>query len=216
MECTYKWNCPAGSFPYTVRKGDTLFSLAKRFGSTAQRLSEVNSISNPDLIYEGQTLCIPLPLQYFPSCRTTNYYVVQNGDSSQSISSYFGISVQQLIYSNIGIDADNLYEGMILCIPLAPPVLCIKIENGILTLNYNDKNTLSFSYEGSPEKMNTNIVQKQINTSTGGIKRLNLLVPDMAIVSPEARRSPKDIVLSEKDMDKVFNLVSVGTEVEIS
>ena len=215
MDCTYKWNCPAGSFPYTVRKGDTLYALSKKFATTVDRLAEINSITDPDRIYENQELCIPLPLEYFPSCRTTNYYVVQDTDTVESIAEYFKVDVRQLLYSNIGIDADNLYTGMILCIPLAPPVLCIKIEKGILTLNYCDGKRLSFPYEGVGEPMVTNIVQKQINTSTGGIKRLNFLVPDMAIVSPEARRSPKDIVLTEEDMDTVFNLVSVGTEVTI-
>ena len=45
---------------YTVEPGDTLFSIAQRFGVTLDALTEANNISNPDVIFEGDTLTIPL------------------------------------------------------------------------------------------------------------------------------------------------------------
>ncbi len=213
MKCNSEWNCPAGSFPYTVRTGDTLYSLAKRFESTVERLAEINDIEDVNKIYVGQQLCIPLPMQYFPACRTTNYYVVKDGDTAVSISRYFGISTTQLLYSNIGIDIEKLYEGMILCIPLAPPVLCICIDKNTLTLNYKNGEELCFPCSHSIRDINSNIVQKQLETSFGGAKRLNLLIPEIAITNMEGKRYNTDIVLSDKDMDTVFNLVTVGTEV---
>lgn len=215
MNCNYEWNCPAGSFPYTVRKGDTLYSLAKRFESSVERLQEVNSIEDVNKIYAGQRLCIPLPMQYFPACRTTNYYVVSGGDTAVSIARYFGVSTTQLLYSNIGIDIDNLYDGMILCIPLAPPVLCVCIDANTITLKYPDGKELSFPCVHILEDITTNIVQKQLDTSVGGKKRLNLLIPQTAITNSAGKQYDTDIVLSDKDMDKVFNLVTVGTEVHI-
>ena len=44
---------------YTVQRGDTLFKIAVRFGLTTQQLAAANRISNPALIYAGQTLTIP-------------------------------------------------------------------------------------------------------------------------------------------------------------
>lgn len=213
MKCSNDWNCPAGSFPYTVRTGDTLYSLAKRFESTVERLAEVNSIEDVNRIDVGQKLCIPLPMQYFPACRTTNYYVVKGGDTAVSIARYFGISTTQLLYSNIGIDLENLYDGMILCIPLAPPVLCICIDKNTLTLNYKNGDELCFSCVHMLKDISTNIVQKQLDTSVGGAKRLNLLIPETAITNSAGKRYDTDIILSDKDMDNVFNLVTVGTEV---
>ena len=198
-----------------VRAGDTLYSLAKRFETSVSRLAEINSIEDINVLNIGETLCIPEPLQYFPSCRTSNYYVVQKGDTIDSVADYFGVTNAQIIYSNIGIDADNLYDGMILCIPLAPPRLCIKINRNTLTLSYNSGEKVDFSCKNTLKDFSSQVVQKQIDTSFGGRKRLNLLVPDVAISSPDAKRSDKDIILSDSDMDKVFNLVSVGTEVEI-
>lgn len=215
MSCNIEWNCPSGSFPYTVRAGDTLYSLAKRFETSVSRLAELNSIKDVNVLNIGDTLCIPEPLQYFPTCRTSNYYVVQNGDSINSIADYFGVRDTQIVYSNIGIEPDNLYEGMILCIPLAPPKLCIRINGDSLTLEYNSGEEVSFSCENVLNNFSSQVIQKQIDTSFGGKKRLNTLVPDIAISSRSAKRSEKDILLSDNDMDKVFNLVSVGTGVEI-
>ncbi len=215
MSCNIEWNCPSGSFPYTVRKGDTLYALAKRFETSVSRLAELNSISDINVLNIGDTLCIPEPLQYFPACKTSNYYVVQKGDSISSIADYFGVRDTQIVYSNIGIDSDNLYEGMILCIPLAPPKLCIRVDDDNLKLIYKSGEEVSFPCKNDLKNFSTQIVQKQIDTSFGGKKRLNTLVPDIAISSESAKRSKKDIILYDNDMDKVFNLVSVGTGVEI-
>ncbi|MCT4406631.1 LysM domain-containing protein, partial [Lactococcus cremoris] len=41
---------------YTVSSGDNLSSIASRLGTTVQSLVSMNGISNPNLIYAGQTL----------------------------------------------------------------------------------------------------------------------------------------------------------------
>lgn len=41
---------------YTVKKGDTLYAIAKANGTTYQKLAEINNIPNPNLIYVGQVI----------------------------------------------------------------------------------------------------------------------------------------------------------------
>lgn len=43
---------------YTVKTGETLTSIAASLGTTVERLLALNQISNPDLIYPGQTLVV--------------------------------------------------------------------------------------------------------------------------------------------------------------
>lgn len=43
---------------YTVKKGDTLSHIAKRYGTTYQYLAKINNIPNPNLIYVGQKIII--------------------------------------------------------------------------------------------------------------------------------------------------------------
>jgi len=45
---------------YTVRAGDSLFLIARRFGLTVAQIQSANpQITNPNLIFVGQVICIP-------------------------------------------------------------------------------------------------------------------------------------------------------------
>jgi LysM repeat protein len=44
---------------YTVESGDTLWDIARRFGTTVEALAEANGITDPHLIEVGQVLEIP-------------------------------------------------------------------------------------------------------------------------------------------------------------
>lgn len=43
---------------YTVQSGDTLSGIAAKFGTSWQRLADLNGLANPNLIYPGQVLTI--------------------------------------------------------------------------------------------------------------------------------------------------------------
>lgn len=43
---------------YTVKKGDTLSAIAKKFGTTVRDLVSLNGIKNPNIISVGQVLTI--------------------------------------------------------------------------------------------------------------------------------------------------------------
>lgn len=43
---------------YVVKKGDTLWKLAKKFNTTVNNIATINNIENPDLIYHNQKLII--------------------------------------------------------------------------------------------------------------------------------------------------------------
>lgn len=64
----------------TVQAGDTLFSIAARYGTTVQALIQANGVLNGDLIYAGQRLCVgpavsapvaPAPVYAQPGCPST-------------------------------------------------------------------------------------------------------------------------------------------------
>ena len=48
------------SFAYTVVSGDTLNAIARRYGTSAEALAAANSMANPNLIYVGQTIAVPM------------------------------------------------------------------------------------------------------------------------------------------------------------
>ena len=47
---------PTSDEYYTIQPGDTLSGIAAKFGTTWQWLAEINSISDPNLIYPGNTI----------------------------------------------------------------------------------------------------------------------------------------------------------------
>ena len=48
-----------GEVKYTVMRGDTLISIAEKFGVTQRQIIEANEIFNPDALVAGQVLVIP-------------------------------------------------------------------------------------------------------------------------------------------------------------
>ena len=50
---------PPNSFRYIVRRTDTLFNLARRFGTDVETLVRLNNIADPDVIFPGRILIIP-------------------------------------------------------------------------------------------------------------------------------------------------------------
>jgi LysM repeat protein len=50
---------PSSGETYTVQRGDTLFTIAQRLGTTVAELQQANNISDPNRISVGQVLIIP-------------------------------------------------------------------------------------------------------------------------------------------------------------
>ena len=51
---------PAADYiTYVIQPGDTLSGIAQRYGTTAERLAQLNNLSDPNRIYAGNTLRIP-------------------------------------------------------------------------------------------------------------------------------------------------------------
>lgn len=103
---------------YVVQRGDTLYSIARRFGVSIWQLASLNNIPNINLIYVGQVLIIPTPGPAPPGPGPApSQYVVQYGDTLFSIARRFGVNVWQLAaYNNIP-NPNYIRAGQVLLIP---------------------------------------------------------------------------------------------------
>jgi spore coat assembly protein SafA len=120
--------CPPGTFRYTVQQGDTMFLIAQRFGVSLDALIAANpQISNPNLIFPGQVICVPTsPAPPPPVCPPGTFrYTVRPGDTMFLIAQRFGVSLNALIAANPQISNPNLiFPGQIICVPSAPSAVC--------------------------------------------------------------------------------------------
>lgn len=219
--------CPVGSVPYTIRAGDTLNRIAREYGATVQEIINANLGIDPNSLRIGQQICVPLSIQMYPSCPTTNYYVVRAGDTLESITGYFNITAQQLLYSNYGIDLNDLYVDQILCIPVAPsPVrVSVIVRERRLIVYRNGSVFKTFNIASPSSKIprgNFLVLNKQVDTGEEyGARWIGLSKSGFGIHgtnTPEfinVVATGNNIVMSNQNISELFNLVPVGTAVSI-
>ncbi|MGC8786145.1 MAG: LysM peptidoglycan-binding domain-containing protein [Anaerolineae bacterium] len=112
---------PAGvGFPYVVQWGDTVYSIARRFGLPPEAIIRANNLVNPNLIRVGQVLIIPAMPAPPPG---PTMYVVQPGDNLYRISLKFKVPIEAIIAVNGIVNPWYICAGQVLIIPTgAPPV----------------------------------------------------------------------------------------------
>ena len=94
---------------YVIQPGDTLSGIAQRYGTTVSALSSLNGISDPDLIYAGNT--IRVPENGGSGSSGAQYYTIQPGDTLSGIAARFGTTVSALSALNGISDPDLIYAG---------------------------------------------------------------------------------------------------------
>ena len=99
---------------YTVKSGDTLWKIANDYGTTVNEIASINNISNPNLIYPGQTLKILTNSTSEGSeTRATGSitYTVKRGDSLSKIALAYGVSVNHIVELNNISNPNLIYPG---------------------------------------------------------------------------------------------------------
>ncbi|MBN1227301.1 MAG: LysM peptidoglycan-binding domain-containing protein [Deltaproteobacteria bacterium] len=121
------WHPPAPHYAtYTVRSGDSLSVIARRYRTTVHAIMKTNQVKNRNMIQANQRLKIPLgnnkpSIQKKERLRTvsnkkTLQYEVKKGDSLWKIASHFGTTVNAIRVLN-NLNNKHLMIGQLLVIP---------------------------------------------------------------------------------------------------
>lgn len=94
-----------GTYVYTVAEGDVLYRIAHDYNATVANILKFNKITNPNYIYVGQKIIIPL------SPPEAIIYTVKSGDTLYSIARRYGTFVSNLIKYNYLTPPYIIYPG---------------------------------------------------------------------------------------------------------
>jgi len=123
-------NNEVGTTTYVIRKGDTLFSIGRKFNSDAGLIAALNDIKNPNIIKPGQKILIPRILEVT--------HKVAAGETIWSIASLYGIMPQQILLANDVWFPNKLVSGTFLDIPVTAQVTITSSANKISSRDYRN------------------------------------------------------------------------------
>ncbi len=118
---------PSGPRTYVIEEGDTLSSIAEQFEVDVLLLMSVNNIEDPNALFVGQEITIPSPDQELPTPTALPAtllpgqeveYVVQPGDSLQTIAAQFNSTAEAIAERNEIEDPNAIYVGQKLIVPV--------------------------------------------------------------------------------------------------
>lgn len=124
---------------HTVKPGETLYHIARKYGTAALKIAENNGLGDPDKLSVGQKLIILTP---------TRTYTVRGGDTLDRISKRFGISKRNILQNNPYLSGkDKTYPQLILALKYDTPRHGTAVVNGYMYRGCpEDKITLSMPY----------------------------------------------------------------------
>jgi LysM repeat protein len=102
---------------YVVQRGDTLYSVARRYGTTVSAIVQANGLRNYHWIYVGQKLVIPGTTAASSTSSSGSVHVVQRGENLYRIALRYGTTVQALASANNLASTSLIYVGQTLVIP---------------------------------------------------------------------------------------------------
>ncbi len=115
---------------HTVKPGDTIFKIARKYSTSPMKIIENNELQNPDRLTVGQKLLILIP---------TRTYNVRGSDTLRRIADRFGVKYDSLLALNPYLSGKGqLYPGQILAIKYDNRSHGVASANGYYYKNTSD------------------------------------------------------------------------------
>lgn len=167
---------------YIVKKGDSLWSIARAYNTTVDELKKLNNLST-NLLSVGQILKIPVKSEV----ENYNIYTVVKGDTLYKIANQFGVTVNDIITAN-NLKSNTLQIGQKLSIPI------LKQEN----IEY---------YVQSGDSLWS--IARKFNTTVDEIKKLNNLTTNLLNIN-QRLLIPKEIDNNISEQQKYYEYTVIS------
>src|SRR5262249_15153788 len=131
----------------TVQSGESFVTYVTRYGVSPHRLRNANpQIADPNVIFPGQTVIVPVLSTFTPSRTTPFFYVVQSGDSAASIAVKFEMDPAVLSADNPGA---SFAVGSTILVPAGPHLYTVKAGDSLGSIANKYATTVDFLLTGN-------------------------------------------------------------------
>ncbi|MEW6412983.1 MAG: LysM peptidoglycan-binding domain-containing protein [Candidatus Zixiibacteriota bacterium] len=173
---------------HRINRGETISSIAAKYGVSQYAIFEANNLSQRSKIYEGKTLIVPVPLDRDYSQASSNrknldysarnsIYVVRSGDTMWDIAKAFGTTVDDLRRDNYIEKGSRIYVGQKLRIPSGATQLKDKNVTSKSSATYASTESSGGSDDVKSYKVRSGDtlwdIARKYGTTTSQIRRLN-------------------------------------------
>ncbi|XQY91361.1 LysM peptidoglycan-binding domain-containing protein [Metabacillus sp. HB246100] len=181
--------------PYTVKSGDSLSMIAKKYRISTHELKDYNKFTT-DLLYVGQRIHIPLI-----------HYTVKSGDTLSGIAKNYQTTAMKLKHIN-ELSTDTIYLQQTLLIPITTmmPGAIDEQNQPVKTAYYTVQPGDSLS-----------VIAKKFNTSVESLKKINRLSSDLIHIGQRLNMSTLEPETSEvqKPDDSLSYQVKSGDSLSV-
>ena len=200
---------PNNMFMYTVKKGDSLYSIAQKYNTTVKAIQDLNYLKSTNLSI-GQVLRIPETYTKEDEMTLPSYinYTVKKGDSLYSIARNFNIDIDTLMKDN-ALTSTNLSLGQNLRIRVMGD--SIEIEECFgpdYTPPINTTPTTTYIVQKGD---NLYSIARKFNTSVSTIQNLNNLTSTnlslgQQLKIPSSSSTPQQTTYVVKSGDNLYSI----------
>jgi LysM repeat protein len=140
-----------------VKDGENLATYTYRYGVTGGALLAANpQLKDPNKIYAGEIINVPVVASFTPSRTTPFFYVVQPGDTLASVAAKFEMIADWVAPANPGV---TVTPGATILIPAGPHVYTVKVGDQLRYIAPLYGTTVDFILKGNdlpnPDKIYT-------------------------------------------------------------
>ena len=163
----YNYKEPSLQEEYIVQKGDTLWNISKKLGTSVNELKELNNLTN-NLLFIGQKLKVP---SYMTAEDSNIIYVVKSGDNLYNIAKNYNTTVKDIKTFN-NLVSDDLKIGQIIKIPESTSIITPSEDEVI------NEESVYVVQKGDTLYS----IAKKFNTTVDNLKNLNSIIGDVLTI----------------------------------
>lgn len=116
---------------HTIKRGETLSTIAKKYGLSVKSLVQTNNLSNPNFVYEGQVLTLITNEEAAKNYTAPVIHRLQRGETIWELAKRYQTAVDEILAANNISDAKKLEPGLELTIPGAA-ILAAQTPNRLI------------------------------------------------------------------------------------